>query len=47
MGKTRPDMSWLRRQPHVAWGSALDLIMVLIALNNKEINTPLNAEARR
>jgi len=35
MGKTRPDMSWLRRQPHVAWGSALDLIMVLIALNNK------------
>src|SRR6516164_11459390 len=44
MGKTRPDMSWLRRQPHVAWGSALDLIMVLIALTNKEINT---AERRR
>ena len=38
-----PDMSWLRRQPYVAWGSALDLIIVLIALNNKEINTPLNA----
>jgi len=44
MGKTRPDMSWLRRQPHVAWGSALDLIIVLIALM---INTPLNAEDRR
>jgi len=28
-------------------GLRLGLIMVLIALNNKEINTPLNAEDRR